>query len=64
MSWDDDLKRDTPRGLARGADAVPAARWATPADLRGKPDWDYATTRRKTVFLGYRDGQGIGCADI
>lgn len=58
MSWDNDLLNELPRGVAGRDDMVPAARWAEPGEL-GEA-WAY---KRSSIFLGYRDGRGVGSAD-
>jgi type IV secretion system protein VirD4 len=57
MDWEEELFRDTPRGLSNKADAVPRAQWAPPSL---GPVWKYS---RSSIFLGYRDDQGVGCGD-
>lgn len=56
LSWEDALLRDTPRGIPGHEPRVPSAHWMQELG----PEWEY---HRKAVFLGYRDGQGIGVAD-
>lgn len=58
MSWEDDLLKETPRGLTGGEDTVPGARWADPDALDER--WTYD---RSSFFLGYRQGRNIGCRD-
>lgn len=58
MSWEDDLLKETPRGLTGGEDTVPGARWADPDALDAR--WAYD---RSSFFLGYRQGRNIGCRD-
>lgn len=58
MTWQETLSSDLPRGLGDAEDRVPAARWAAPEDLGA--EWKY---ERRSFFLGYRGGQGIGCGD-
>jgi type IV secretion system protein VirD4 len=57
MDWEEELFRDTPRGLSDKADAVPRAQWATPSL---GPMWNHS---RSSIFLGYRDDKGVGCGD-
>lgn len=58
MVWEEELLRDTPRGIQGREPRVPSAHWAQGSDLG--PEWTY---HRKSIFLGYRDGKGIGLAD-
>lgn len=58
MGWEEELRKETPRGLAGQPDKVPSAAWAEPEDLGA--DWVYS---RDKIFLGYRGGQGIGHSD-
>jgi type IV secretion system protein VirD4 len=52
------LLQALPRGLNGGTDTVPGARWADPGAL--PPNWKY---KPSSIFLGFRNGRGIGCDD-
>lgn len=56
-SWEEDLRKATPRGMG-SEDAVSSAQWAAPESLG--PDWRYS---RDKIFLGYRLEQGVGYMD-
>ncbi len=58
MSWEAELLGALPRGVQGREDVVPGARWAEPGTL-GEA-WAY---KRSSIFLGYREGKGIGSAD-
>jgi type IV secretion system protein VirD4 len=58
MDWEEELAKDLPRGTEAGESSVPKAAWCAPKEIPS--GWTYT---RKSVFLGYRDGKGIGCPD-
>lgn len=58
MDWEQMLARDLPRGTNEAESSVPKAAWCAPEEIPSS--WTYT---RKSVFLGYRAGKGIGSAD-
>lgn len=58
MEWEEALLDELPRGVAGRDAVVPGARWSEPGEL-GEA-WAY---KRSSIFLGYRDGRGIGSTD-
>lgn len=58
MDWEQTLARDLPRGTNEAESSVPKAAWCAPDEIPSS--WTYT---RKSVFLGYRAGKGIGSAD-
>ncbi|MBJ7532600.1 hypothetical protein JDN40_00395, partial [Rhodomicrobium vannielii ATCC 17100] len=60
--FEDELKRDLPRGV-EGEPELPAdARWLPVDDLKA---WDFRQTDGKAagIFLGYRDSRPVGITD-
>ena len=60
--FEDELRRDIPRGFEGGEDSASQAYWLPPRELS---DWSYKNAEGEAsgIFLGYRGGQAIGWDD-
>ena len=62
-NFEDELRKDLPRGVEGGEDSASDAQWMPKSELRG---WSYRREKdgkAEGIFLGYRDGRDIGFTD-